>query len=676
MWRKVESVAEEISGWIAEEKVGGVPHLLEVSGEPWATQEFKPGENQGEQSETIPVILEAVNHYYNNSDTTNSLYSSNNLGNDLSVFKREGFPLELILAIAAEESKGTEGGKEPGGGGLVYTAFNNALVTWDDGYGIMQLTSTEYKGMGSGLTIGASAQEYVAYRWVWVGYKDDFFQEYRCNWYSNTRQGIYSNIKDGLRKLQDVYLLPCSGPRIVADVTFTCSDLQRINAVWGYNGFVFTRDYLARVADRLETLNKYFPGESYSNEDNLIWKLRIANANKEKARLWSPCDLCVTNPNGERTGVVQGQIYEEIICSMYNSFEESVTLILPEQPLLYSVSGTSNGTYGFTVDSTHGEMETTFEASGIITLPGAVHQYQFNWDVLSAEGEGATIYIDSNGDGIFERTVIVDEDLTSEEFSLQTETTIDFEPDTLNHRSPGKVVTIYIELPEGFDLSSIDVSTLKLNNIVSALSKPIAVGDYDEDGIADLMVKFDRQQFIEILGSGTQMVTLTGRLSDGRPIAGIDFIRVIGDKGAIATAQQTDMGVPQEQVPMTSAKEKPRSDKDAGDADIPETLDSQKAVAFMLVEAGGIINELGPESFNSEESAAELACAIDDVFTMLDEGMYFEAMVMLEGDILERTDGCANIGEPDENDWVTSIDGQVLLYPLLTETIELLESLL
>jgi len=38
--------------------------------------------------------------------------------------------------------------------------------------------------------------------------------------------------------------------------------------------------------------------------------------------------------------------------------------------------------------------------------------------------------------------------------------------------------------------------------------------------------------------------------------------------------------------------------------------------------------------------------------------------------------GCANIGQPNEDDWITSIEGQALLYPLLAETIELLESLL
>jgi len=37
--------------------------------------------------------------------------------------------------------------------------------------------------------------------------------------------------------------------------------------------------------------------------------------------------------------------------------------------------------------------------------------------------------------------------------------------------------------------------------------------------------------------------------------------------------------------------------------------------------------------------------------------------------------GCANTGEPDEDDWITSAEGQALIYPLVVETIELLENI-
>jgi hypothetical protein len=111
-----------------------------------------------------------------------------------------------------------------------------------------------------------------------------------------------------------------------------------------------------------------------------------------------------------------------------------------------------------------------------------------------------------------------------------------------------------------------------------------------------------------------------------------------------------------------------------GDTDNNERIVAQQA-ALSIYEAREIINGLDSESFNTAESAAEMAFAIDDVSMMLDEGMYFEVLVVLEDDILARTDGCATIGEPDEDDWIISFEGQEAVYPIVLETIELLENL-
>ncbi|MFX0194903.1 MAG: hypothetical protein ACFFCW_02180 [Candidatus Hodarchaeota archaeon] len=41
-----------------------------------------------------------------------------------------------------------------------------------------------------------------------------------------------------------------------------------------------------------------------------------------------------------------------------------------------------------------------------------------------------------------------------------------------------------------------------------------------------------------------------------------------------------------------------------------------------------------------------------------------------------KTNGCANIGKPDENNWIATHEGQGLVYHLIVEAIELLESLI
>ena len=73
------------------------------------------------------------------------------------------------------------------------------------------------------------------------------------------------------------------------------------------------------------------------------------------------------------------------------------------------------------------------------------------------------------------------------------EATVDFDPDTLNLTSyKGRWVTCYIELPEGYDAGDILCDTVKLNGTV--LCEKSDAGDYDKDGIPDIMVKFDRRR--------------------------------------------------------------------------------------------------------------------------------------------------------------------------------------
>jgi hypothetical protein len=119
------------------------------------------------------------------------------------------------------------------------------------------------------------------------------------------------------------------------------------------------------------------------------------------------------------------------------------------------------------------------------------------------------------------------------------EPTLDIDPDTLNLKSKGRRITAYIELYDGRDVRDIDISTILLNETIPAERWPTAIGDHDEDGIPDLMVKFDRnrvQEYIEGLnlsngGAGRfgYEVTLTvaGMFNDGTTFECSDTIRVL-----------------------------------------------------------------------------------------------------------------------------------------------------
>lgn len=112
------------------------------------------------------------------------------------------------------------------------------------------------------------------------------------------------------------------------------------------------------------------------------------------------------------------------------------------------------------------------------------------------------------------------------------EATVDFHPETLNRKSKGNWVTVYIELPEDYDVADIDISTILLNGIIPAEIHPTDIGDHDNDDFPDLMVKFNRSAVIDLLSTGDDReITITGELSDGTLFEGTDEIRVICGDG-------------------------------------------------------------------------------------------------------------------------------------------------
>ncbi|MHA2028963.1 MAG: CARDB domain-containing protein [Candidatus Hodarchaeales archaeon] len=105
---------------------------------------------------------------------------------------------------------------------------------------------------------------------------------------------------------------------------------------------------------------------------------------------------------------------------------------------------------------------------------------------------------------------------------------VDFNPDTLNSKSKGKWVTVYIELPEGYDANEIDRETITLNDILDPESHPTGIGDHDGDGIPDLMVKFNRSAVIELMEPGENfLLTISGELYNGVKFEGTDEIRTL-----------------------------------------------------------------------------------------------------------------------------------------------------
>jgi hypothetical protein len=112
--------------------------------------------------------------------------------------------------------------------------------------------------------------------------------------------------------------------------------------------------------------------------------------------------------------------------------------------------------------------------------------------------------------------------------------TVDIQPQTLNLRSRGKWITAYIELPEGYNVSDIDAATIMLNNTIPIdFEAPVEIGDYDNDTIPDLMVKFDRAMVCNFILSkgikyGNVIMVVSSKLYwlDEVLFEGYDTIRV------------------------------------------------------------------------------------------------------------------------------------------------------
>lgn len=115
------------------------------------------------------------------------------------------------------------------------------------------------------------------------------------------------------------------------------------------------------------------------------------------------------------------------------------------------------------------------------------------------------------------------------------DTEINIDPNTLNLDSNEQGFTCYIELPIN-DVTQIDMSSIQLADGPFAKLSPSSMGDFDEDGNIDIMVKFNREEVIRyILNAGGQINTefeiiIEGNIDNETKFRGSDFIWIIDKK--------------------------------------------------------------------------------------------------------------------------------------------------
>lgn len=105
------------------------------------------------------------------------------------------------------------------------------------------------------------------------------------------------------------------------------------------------------------------------------------------------------------------------------------------------------------------------------------------------------------------------------------------DPETLNQGSRGQWITVYYEPPEPYTPDQLDVGRILLEGVLRPVPDHFDVVDSDNDGSAELSMKFDREAFQSIVQSGEEVdLSLAGVLYTELatlPIQVGDAIRVI-----------------------------------------------------------------------------------------------------------------------------------------------------
>ncbi|MEI9476509.1 MAG: Ig-like domain-containing protein [Deltaproteobacteria bacterium] len=216
--------------------------------------------------------------------------------------------------------------------------------------------------------------------------------------------------------------------------------------------------------------------------------------NFEKAQLQSPCEIRVYDSQRNITGLVNGDVKSEISRSVYD--KEGVTIFFPQDVYEYEVKGLSEGFYGLVVSKGENGQPAVFTATNIPISPNTIHKYTIDWSTLTQGEEGVTVQIDSDGNGIYERTITAGNQITGEAFNLVNNT-------------PGadsKTVSTDENAAIAITLSGSDVETASVN-LSFAVTIPPAYGTLS--GIAPNLT-YDPNRNYNGLDSFTYTVTDRG----------------------------------------------------------------------------------------------------------------------------------------------------------------------
>jgi parallel beta-helix repeat protein len=337
-WYQVTDLTDNVSGWMAAGDSSGTTGYLVHSG---STQNDLEAKTATYDTSSRPnLIIDAIDHYYYNTDTTSSLYSSNDGGSGAhpisTTLNDQTYPFsrKVIWGITARET----GGADP--------RFDNENVSSDYGHGIMQLTflpdsiySFDNRGIASNVKIPLCSIESDLFANCYSDPSGDYnYRQYKhygdnsnnpiYKQYVNSFQSIYANIKDGLQILANSYY---SNARnivnpVTADdnVTYSALEARTIVATEGYQG---SCGYVKLVANRLYDIATYFTGENINDISTLVDQMYTAGDHEVCGQLHSPGDLSIQDSSGRTVGVVNGEGGNDFPLAVYDQTRKFVKIL-------------------------------------------------------------------------------------------------------------------------------------------------------------------------------------------------------------------------------------------------------------------------------------------------------------------------------------------------------------
>ncbi|RZN33663.1 MAG: hypothetical protein EFT35_10410 [Methanophagales archaeon ANME-1-THS] len=240
-----------------------------------------------------------------------------------------------------------------------------------------------------------------------------------------------------------------------------------------------------------------------------------------------------------------------------------------------TVAPGANATYTLTVNN-RGTMNDSYNLT--LTNPnnattcglGTDLKRELTTGILTpGESSGITLYVTNLTDGVFPANVTATSVNDSTKFDYVNTTTtvatsapsgvisaeVIIKPETLNLKSQG-VFTAFIILPEGSNVTDIDLSTVICGN-ATAVRGIAAAHMY--------IAKFKRHD-LDIVPTDTKVtLTVTGNLSDGRAFAGSDEVRVKNGEGIPGKMKDIQKKIADQFSPKPKGENGKAADKDKGD---------------------------------------------------------------------------------------------------------------